>query len=113
MVIRHIREIRVFLKRWEVESRICVLIIYNLEFRILRNSPRFPEGKFLTAAPPRFRWCRLHAVHGGRGYGRLFVRLGDAQVECGKAFVLARDVYARLQSGVIDGETLYDFHVGD
>ena len=49
-------------------------------------------------------------MHGSRGYGRLFVRLGDAQIESGETFILARNIDTRLQLGMIDGETLYDFH---
>ena len=52
----------------------------------------------------------LDAVDGSRGDGWFFVWLGDAQVEGGEAFVLARHVDAWLQVGVVNCETLYDFH---
>ena len=53
----------------------------------------------------------FQAVNGGRSNGWLLVGLGDANVESGEAFVLARHVDAWLQVGVVDGETLYDFHI--
>ena len=53
----------------------------------------------------------LQTMHGGRSYGRFFVGFGDAQVECRKAFILARNIYTRLQVGMIDRKTLNDFHI--
>ena len=53
----------------------------------------------------------LQAVHGSGGYGGLLVGLGDAKVEGGETLILARDIDARLEVGVIDGETWYYFHV--
>ena len=52
----------------------------------------------------------FQTVHGGRCHGGFLVGLGDAQVECGETLVLARDVDARLQVGMVDGKALYDFH---
>ena len=52
----------------------------------------------------------LQAMHSSRCNGGLLIGLGDAEVECRKALVLARNVDAWLQAGMIDGETLYDFH---
>ena len=52
----------------------------------------------------------FQTVHGGRRHGGFLVGLRDAEVEGGEAPVLTRDVDAGLQAGVVDGETLYDFH---
>ena len=52
----------------------------------------------------------LQTVHGSRSHGRLLVWFGDTQVKGGEALVLSRNVDARLQVGVVDGETLYNFH---
>ena len=53
----------------------------------------------------------FETMHGSRRYGGLVVGLGDAQVERGETLVLARDVDAGLEVGVVDSETLNDFHV--
>lgn len=53
----------------------------------------------------------LHAVHSCRSYGRLLIGFGDAQVEGGETFIYTRHVDARLEMGVVDGKTLYDFHI--
>ena len=53
----------------------------------------------------------LHAVHGRRGHGGFAVGLGDAEVEGGEALVDSRHIDARLQMGMVDGETLNYFHV--
>ena len=52
----------------------------------------------------------FQTVNGGRRHGGLLVGLGDAQVECGEALVLAGNVDARLEVGVVDGETCDYFH---
>jgi hypothetical protein len=49
-------------------------------------------------------------MYGGRSNSRLLVGLGDAQVESGEAFILARYVDAGLQVGVVNGKTRYNFH---
>ena len=49
-------------------------------------------------------------VDGGWCHGRLFIGLGDTQVVGGETLILARDVDAGLEVGMIDGETLYNFH---
>jgi hypothetical protein len=49
-------------------------------------------------------------MDGGRCHGGLFVGLGDTQVVGGETLILARDIDAGLEVGVIDGETLYNFH---
>ena len=52
----------------------------------------------------------FETMDGGWGYGGLLVGLGDAHVEGDKPLVFAGDIDTRLQAGVVDGETLYDFH---
>ena len=52
----------------------------------------------------------LDAVHSCWRYGWLLVGLRDAEVESGETLIYARHVDAWLQFGVVDGETLYDFH---
>ena len=52
----------------------------------------------------------FQAMYGRRGYRWLLVGFGDTQVEGGEALVHAGDVDARLQVGVVDGETLDNFH---
>ena len=45
-------------------------------------------------------------------YSWFLVRLSDAQVERSETLILTRDVDAWLESGVVNCETLYDFHSG-
>ena len=52
----------------------------------------------------------LHAVHGSRSHCRLLVRFRDAQVESGKPLIHPRNIYPRLQPGMINRKTLYNFH---
>ena len=52
-------------------------------------------------------------MDGGRCHGGLFVGLGDTQVVGGETLILARHIDAGLEVGVIDGETLYNFHLGN
>ena len=52
----------------------------------------------------------LDAVDSSRGDGWLAIGFGDTEVESGEALVAPRHIDARLQSGVVYGETLYYFH---
>ena len=52
----------------------------------------------------------FYAVNGSGGDGGFLVGLGDAEVEGGEPLVLAGNIDAWLQVGVVDGETLNDFH---
>ena len=63
----------------------------------------------LGIAKPR-RHQMFDAVNGRRSHCRLLIRLGDAQIESGKTLVLTRNVDARLQIRVVDGETLNNLH---
>lgn len=53
----------------------------------------------------------FHAMNGSRSYSRFFVGLGDSQVKRCKSFVFTRHIDAGFQMCVIDGKTLYDFHI--
>jgi hypothetical protein len=50
-------------------------------------------------------------MHGCWGNGWLLVRLCNAEIESGETLILARHVDAGLEVGMIDGETLYYFHM--
>ena len=52
----------------------------------------------------------LQTVHGRRSYCRFLVGFSDTQIESGEPSINARYVNTWLQAGMVDGETLYDFH---